>query len=144
MTYEEADRQSANPRHVNEYIADASSRIKIRGTNIHVRKNPLYDAAKHEQYGINCQTCAPAYALREWGFNIYAKGNTKAFGDLSNYLSKGNNWLETWTEKDGSAVSITSFKDYLKAHPSWKHMTQQRYLNTSMTFAKKKEHTRSV
>jgi hypothetical protein len=128
MTYEEADRQSANPRHVNEYIADASSRIKIRGTNIHVRKNPLYDAAKHEQYGINCQTCAPAYALREWGFNIYAKGNTKALGDLSNYLSKGNNWLETWTEKDGSSVSITSFKDYLKAHPSWKHMTQQRYL----------------
>lgn len=128
MTYEEADRQSANPRHVNEYIADASSRIKIKGTNIHVRKNPLYDAAKHEQYGINCQTCAPAYALREWGFNIYAKGNTKAFGDLSNYLSNGNNWLETWTEKDGSAVSITSFKDYLKAHPSWKHMTQQRYL----------------
>lgn len=128
MTYEEADRQSANPRHVNEYIADASSRIKIRGTNIHVRKNPLYDAAKHEQYCINCQTCAPAYALREWGFNIYAKGNTKALGDLSNYLSKGNNWLETWTEKDGSAVSITSFKDYLKAHPSWKHMTQQRYL----------------
>lgn len=128
MTYEEADRQSANPRHVNEYIADASSRIKIRGTNIHVRKNPLFDAAKHEQYGINCQTCAPAYALREWGFNIYAKGNTKALGDLSNYLSKGNNWLETWTEKDGSAVSITSFKDYLKAHPSWKHMTQQRYL----------------
>lgn len=128
MTYEEADRQSANPRHVNEYIADASSRIKIRGTNIHVRKNPLYDAAKHEQYGINCQTCAPAYALREWGFNIYANGNTKALGDLSNYLSKGNNWLETWTEKDGSAVSITSFKDYLKAHPSWKHMTQQRYL----------------
>lgn len=128
MTYEQADRQSANPRHVNEYIADASSRIKIRGTNIHVRKNPLYDAAKHEQYGINCQTCAPAYALREWGFNIYAKGNTKALGDLSNYLSKGNNWLETWTEKDGSAVSITSFKDYLKAHPSWKHMTQQRYL----------------
>lgn len=128
MTYEEADRQSANPRHVNEYIADASSRIKIRGTNIHVRKNPLYDAAKHEQYSINCQTCAPAYALREWGFNIYAKGNTKAFGDLSNYLSKGNNWLETWTEKDGSAVNITSFKDYLKAHPSWKHMTQQRYL----------------
>lgn len=128
MTYEEADRQSANPRHVNEYIADASSRIKIRGTNIHVRKNPLYDAAKHEQYGINCQTCAPAYALREWGFNIYAKGNTKAWGDLSNYLSKGDNWLETWTEKDGSAVNITSFKDYLKAHPSWKHMTQQRYL----------------
>ena len=128
MTYEEADMQSANPRHVNEYIADASSRIKIKGTNIHVRKNPLYDAAKHEQYGINCQTCAPAYALREWGFNIYAKGNTKAFGDLSNYLSKGNNWLETWTEKDGSAVNITSFKDYLKAHPSWKHMTQQRYL----------------
>lgn len=128
MTYEEADRQSANPRHVNKYIVDKNSKWVLSGTNIHVRKNPLYDAAKHEQYSINCQTCAPAYVLREWGFNIQAKGNTQKIGDLSYYLSHGDNWLETWTEKDGSAVSITSFKDYLKAHPSWKHMTQQRYL----------------
>lgn len=128
MTYEEADRQSANPLHVNEYIADAKSKWILSGTNIRVSKNPLYDKAKHEPYGINCQTCAPAYALREWGFNVYAKGNTKKRGDLSYYLSKGDNWLETWTEKDGSPVSITSFKDYLRAHPSWKHMTQQRYL----------------
>jgi hypothetical protein len=128
MTYEEADKQSANPLHVNEYIVDKNSKWVLSGTKIHVSKNPLYNKAKHEPYDINCQTCAPAYALREWGFNIYAKGNTKALGDLSNYLSKGDNWLETWTEKDGSAVSITSFKDYLKAHPSWKHMTQQRYL----------------
>lgn len=128
MTYEEADRQSANPLHVNEYIADAKSKWILSGTNIRVSKNPLYDKAKHEPYGINCQTCAPAYALREWGFNVYAKGNTQKRGDLSYYLSKGDNWLETWTEKDGSPVSITSFKDYLRAHPSWKHMTQQRYL----------------
>jgi hypothetical protein len=128
MTYEEADKQSANPLHVNEYIVDKNSKWVLSGTKIHVSKNPLYNKAKHEPYDINCQTCAPAYALREWGFNIYAKGNTKALGDLSNYLSKGDNWLETWTEKDGSAVSITSFKDYIKAHPSWKHMTQQRYL----------------
>ena len=128
MTYEEADRQSANPLHVNEYIADAKSKWILSGTNIRVSKNPLYDKAKHEPYGINCQTCAPAYALREWGFNVYAKGNTQKRGDFSYYLSKGDNWLETWTEKDGSPVSITSFKDYLRAHPSWKHMTQQRYL----------------
>lgn len=128
MTYDEADRQSANPLHVNEYIADAKSKWILSGTNIRVSKNPLYDKAKHEPYGINCQTCAPAYALREWGFNVYAKGNTQKRGDLSYYLSKGDNWLETWTEKDGSPVSITSFKDYLRAHPSWKHMTQQRYL----------------
>ena len=128
MTYEEADRQSANPLHVNEYIADAKSKWILSGTNIRVSKNPLYDKAKHEPYGINCQTCAPAYALREWGFNVYAKGNTQKRGDLSYYLSKGDNWLETWTEKDGSPVSITSFKDYLRAHPRWKHMTQQRYL----------------
>ena len=128
MTYEEADRQSANPLHVNEYIADAKSKWILSGTNIRVSKNPLYDKAKHEPYGINCQTCAPAYALREWGFNVYAKGNTQKRGDLSYYLSNGDNWLETWTEKDGSPVSITSFKDYLRAHPSWKHMTQQRYL----------------
>lgn len=128
MSYEEADRQSANPMHVNEYIVDKKSRFVLSGTKIHVSKNPLYDKAKHEPYDINCQTCAPAYALREWGFNVYAKGNTHKLGDLSYYLSKGDNWLETWTEKDGSPVSITSFKDYLRAHPSWKHMTQQRYL----------------
>lgn len=128
MTYEEADRQSANPLHVNEYIVDAKSKWRLSGTNIRVSKNPLYDKAKHEPYDINCQTCAPAYALREWGFNVYAKGNTQKWGDLSYYLSKGDNWLETWTEKDGTPVSITSFKDYLRAHPSWKHMTQQRYL----------------
>lgn len=128
MTYEEADRQSANPLHVNEYIVDAKSKWRLSGTNIRVSKNPLYDKAKHEPYDINCQTCAPAYALREWGFNVYAKGNTQKRGDLSYYLSKGDNWLETWTEKDGTPVSITSFKDYLRAHPSWKHMTQQRYL----------------
>lgn len=128
MTYEEADRQSANPLHVNEYIVDAKSKWRLSGTNIRVSKNPLYDKAKHKPYDINCQTCAPAYALREWGFNVYAKGNTQKWGDLSYYLSKGDNWLETWTEKDGTPVSITSFKDYLRAHPSWKHMTQQRYL----------------
>ena len=121
MTYEEADRQSANPLHVNEYIVDAKSKWRLSGTNIRVSKNPLYDKAKHKPYDINCQTCAPAYALREWGFNVYAKGNTQKWGDLSYYLSKGDNWLETWTEKDGTPVSITSFKDYLRAHPSWKH-----------------------
>lgn len=128
MTYEEADKQSANPLHVNEYIVDKNSKWVLSGTKIHVCKNPLYNKAKHEPYDINCQTCAPAYALREWGFNIHAKGNTQKIGDLSYYLSHGDNWLETWTEKDGSPVSITSFKDFQRAHPGWKHMTQQRYL----------------
>lgn len=128
MTYEEADKQSANPLHVNEYIVDKNSKWVLSGTKIHVSKNPLYNKAKHEPYDINCQTCAPAYALREWGFNIHAKGNTQKIGDLSYYLSHGDNWLETWTEKDGSPVSITSFKDFQRAHPGWKHMTQQRYL----------------
>lgn len=128
MTYEEADKQSANPLHVNEYIVDKNSKWVLYGTKIHVSKNPLYNKAKHEPYDINCQTCAPAYALREWGFNIHAKGNTQKIGDLSYYLSHGDNWLETWTEKDGSPVSITSFKDFQRAHPGWKHMTQQRYL----------------
>ena len=128
ITYEEADKQSANPLHVNEYIVDKNSKWVLSGTKIHVSKNPLYNKAKHEPYDINCQTCAPAYALREWGFNIHAKGNTQKIGDLSYYLSHGDNWLETWTEKDGSPVSITSFKDFQRAHPGWKHMTQQRYL----------------
>lgn len=47
MTYEQADKQSANPRH-----------DERRG------------------FKINCQTCAPAYMLRLRGFNITAGENT--------------------------------------------------------------------
>lgn len=73
MTYEEADKQSANPLHVNEYIVDKNSKWVLSGTKIHVSKNPLYNKAKHEPYDINCQTCAPAYALREWGVQYSCK-----------------------------------------------------------------------
>ena len=47
MSVEDADKQSANPKHGNGH-----------------------------EYSINCQTCAPAYMLRLRGFNVTAKGNT--------------------------------------------------------------------
>lgn len=47
MSVEDADKQSANPKH-----------------------------GKGHEYSINCQTCAPAYMLRLRGFNLTAKGNT--------------------------------------------------------------------
>ena len=47
MSVEDADKQSANPKHGKGY-----------------------------EYSINCQTCAPAYMLRLRGFNLTAKGNT--------------------------------------------------------------------
>ena len=60
MTVEEADKQNANPNY-----------------------------GKERGYGINCQTCTPAYALRLKGFDITAKSNTP--GSKLNYLSRGMN-----------------------------------------------------
>lgn len=86
--------------------------------------NPNY--GKGKQFGINCQTCAPAYVLREWGFDVSALGNPQTPGNLSYYLSKGNNWRETWLDKDGNAIRTVSFKDYA-ASKGWKQMNAQRY-----------------
>ncbi len=96
MSVEEADKQNANPNYG-----------KARG------------------YGINCQTCTPAYALRLKGFNVTAKSNTP--GSKLDYLSRGMHAWEIWKNIDGTPATHTSINDWLAAK-GYKQMTQQRYL----------------
>lgn len=96
MTVEEADKQNANPNY-----------------------------GKSKGYGINCQTCTPAYLLRSRGFNITAKENTS--GSKLDYLSRGYNAWEIWRNPDGSKATHSSVNDWLtrKKH---KLMTKKRWL----------------
>jgi len=102
MTCEEADKQSANPNHVEQYILNKSGR-KI--------KNPKYNTTRDEPFSINCQTCAPAYALRLKGFNIWAKGNTS--GSLSEWISQQRSF-EIWENQDGTPVKPVLTVDWMK------------------------------
>lgn len=77
---------------------------------------------KGKQFGINCQTCAPAYQLREWGFDVYAKGNES--GNLSEYLSY--HWNEIWKDSKGQHGRVQTFHDWM-AKKGYKNMSEKRY-----------------
>lgn len=94
MSVEEADKQSANPNYSKSY-----------------------------GYTINCQTCAPAYALRLMGFDITAKSNTP--GSLSEYLSRQKSF-EAWTNIDGSPIQPVRTYDWMQKK-GYKRMTPLRY-----------------
>lgn len=96
MTVEEADRQSANPNY-------------LKGT----------------EFQVNCQTCAPAYMLRLWGFDVKAKGKTP--GSLSEYLSEALNVFKPWLNADGTQSSFVSYRDFLDSK-MYKKMTPNRYI----------------
>ena len=81
--------------------------------------NPGY--GKDWSYSINCQTCAPAFELRQRGYNIKAKGNTK--GSMSEKLSRQTNliWKDPATGKHPEYIadksktySAKSYLQYLK------------------------------
>jgi hypothetical protein len=94
MSVEEADQQHANP-----------------------------NWGKSREYGINCQTCAPAYVLRLLGFDITAKPNTR--GSQSEYLARQRSF-EAWTNIDGSKPTPTLTYDWM-IKKGYKQMTQKRY-----------------
>lgn len=83
--------------------------------------NPHYGESR--EYGINCQTCAPAYALRLMGFDVTAKGNTK--DSLSDYLSRQRSF-EAWTNTDGTPAVPTLTHDWMVAK-GYKQMSKERY-----------------
>lgn len=94
MSVEEADQQHANP-----------------------------NWGKSREYGINCQTCAPAYVLRLLGFDITAKPNTR--GSQSEYLARQRSF-EAWTNIDGSKPTPTLTYDWM-IKKGYKQMTKKRY-----------------
>lgn len=83
--------------------------------------NPNYSAG--EAYRINCQTCAPAYMLRLWGFDVKAKGNFK--GSLSEWISY-NHSFDIWKNLDGSKPKATYYHEFL-SQKGYKKMTPKRY-----------------
>lgn len=123
MTVEEADKQAANPNYVPEYIIDPKGHY----TNGHntLSKNPKYNRKRDYPNSINCQTCAPAYALRLMGFNITAKPNTP--GSKLDYLSRGLQCWEAWKNIDGTPAKHTSINDWLTSK-KYKQMSPKRYL----------------
>lgn len=85
------------------------------------KANPNYNVDK--SYRINCQTCAPAYMLRLWGFDVKAKGNTA--GSLSEWISNGHSF-DIWKNPDGSIAVPSLYSDFLKDN-EYKKMTAKRY-----------------
>lgn len=85
------------------------------------KANPNYNVNK--SYRINCQTCAPAYILRLWGFDVTAKGNTA--GSLSEWISNGHSF-DIWKNPDGSIAVPSLYSDFLKDN-GYKKMTAKRY-----------------
>ena len=122
MTVEEADKQNANPKHKEQFIPDPQGLYQDKQGN-KFSKNPDFKPADR-QYGINCQTCAPAYALRLKGFDITAKGNTP--GSKLDYLSRGTNAWEVWKNIDGTQAKHTSITGWM-ASKQYMKMTPKRY-----------------
>lgn len=83
--------------------------------------NPLYGTA--DQYGINCATCAPAYVLREWGFDITAKGRRET--KLNNLIAYEKSF-DIWKNPDGTKATPVKVGDWLKKK-GYNMMTSTRY-----------------
>ena len=94
MSVEKADVQSANP--------DYSSGIA---------------------YQRNCATCAPAYVLREQGFDVTAKANLP--GTLNRNASLGGEF-SMWKNADGSVASPTRTYTWMQGK-GYKRMNEKRY-----------------
>lgn len=104
MTVEQADQQSANPKHALKYLPDPNGNYRDK-TGARYRLNPNYRTSDR-QYSINCATCAPTYALRLKGFDIKAKGRIPGSGSLNDSVAYGRSF-EMWQNTDGSAAQPT-------------------------------------
>lgn len=121
MNVEEADKQNANPRHVDKWLLDPNGRwVNEHGDRI--TPNPKYKKTD-EPNSINCQTCAPAYVLRLKGFNLIAKPNTP--GSKLDYLSRGRAF-EIWKNIDGTPAKHISNNEWLKSK-GYRQMSEKRY-----------------
>ena len=123
MKVEEADKQSANPKHVLKFLPDPKGSYWDKATGERFKLNPDYKETRDKPFSINCQTCAPAYALRLMGFDVKAKGKTA--GSLSDYLSKQHSF-EAWKNPDGTECTPTLTYDWMVSK-KYKTMTEKRY-----------------
>ena len=123
MTVEEADKQSANPKHVLRFLPDPNGSYRDSVGNRY-KRNPDYKSSDR-QYSINCATCAPAYALRLKGFDIKAKGRIAKSGSLNDSVAYGRSF-EMWLNADGSTAEPSLTYHWMTAK-GYKTMTPKRY-----------------
>ena len=123
MTVEQADEQSANPKHREEYVLDPQGPYRDRRGNRYSR-NPEYKPSD-VQYSINCATCAPAYALRLLGFDVKAKGRVAGSGTLNDSVA-GNRSFEMWKNIDGTTATPTLTLEWMM-RKGYKKSTEKRY-----------------
>ena len=74
--------------------------------------NPNY--YKGEPYTVNCATCSPAYALREMGFNLVAKGNPQIEGNLNYWMSLQHSF-DVWKNADGTPSTPFSTAKWMRS-----------------------------
>ena len=124
MTIEKADKQSANPKHVAQFIEDPNGIYRdASGTRLSI--NPLYKAAD-KQYDVNCVTCANTYILRTRGFDITAKGRVAGSGSLNDKAAEGFNAFNMWMTADKKRAVPTDMRTWMGSK-KYKTMTEKRY-----------------
>ena len=127
MPIELADKQNANPNYTTEYIKDPDGDWCYYNGTMYKRKwlTLMYPETQNmsltyysknpnhnPEFGINCATCAPAYALRLRGFDVTAKGNPQIDGNLNTRLSYHP--YEIWKNADGTQATPTCYNDWMK------------------------------
>lgn len=130
MSIEEADKQNANPNHTYEYLPDSEGDYyyidgKMRRSKWWVRFSPEKQALLESmpryrknpgykrEYSINCATCAAAYVLRLFGFDVKAKGNPEKSGNRNTWLSECHSF-DIWNNVDGTKASPTHYDDWMR------------------------------
>ncbi len=130
MSIEEADKQNANPNHTYEYLPDSDGDYyyidgKMRRSKWWVRFSPEKQALLESmpryrknpgykrEYSINCATCAAAYVLRLFGFDVKAKGNPEKSGNRNTWLSECHSF-DIWNNVDGTKANPTHYVDWMK------------------------------
>ena len=124
MSIEEADEQKANPNFVPKFIPDPNGTYRDKCGNRYCI-NPKYNEKIHEQYSINCATCAPTYELRRRGFNVKAKGRVAGSNSLNDSVAY-NRSFEMWKNYDGTPAQPILTKDWMIGK-GYQRMSDKRY-----------------
>ena len=74
---------------------------------------------------MNCATCSPAYALRERGFDVKAKGNVKGSGSLNDQAAHHKSFA-MWKNADGTKAKPDMVAKWM-AQKKYKKMSPERW-----------------
>lgn len=120
MDHAHADSGLVNPLYKNPKN-EGLQRWILNKTHTKYIKNPLWD----DQYSINCQTCAPTYMLRRWGFNVEALGNIEKDPVRNVWKYLNHNWTNVWINKTGEKGFGRRFRSFTDRDKLFATMSKQ-------------------